>query len=81
MNIAVTAASGQLGSRVVNALRALKPETKIIGLARTPANASHLGVEYIEPDVGYVDTYVKTFGTRLNYMPMSVEDCRSRRPS
>ncbi|NNJ47400.1 MAG: SDR family oxidoreductase, partial [Acidimicrobiia bacterium] len=45
MRIAVTAASGQLGSEIVRALVALDDGTEVIGLARTPKNAEHLGVE------------------------------------
>ena len=54
MTIAVTAASGKLGTEIVRALTDLTTHD-VIGLARTPANASHLGVEirpgdYNEPD-------------------------------
>ena len=45
MNVAITAASGQLGSEIVNATLALLPTENVIGLARTPENAEHLGVE------------------------------------
>lgn len=45
MNIAITAASGQLGSEIVKASVALLPSAKVIALARTPENAKHLGVE------------------------------------
>lgn len=44
MTIAVTAASGQLGSEIVNALSALGTH-EVVALARTPAKATHLGVE------------------------------------
>lgn len=43
--IAVTAASGQLGAAIITALRDLHPDIPVIGLARTPAKAQHLGVE------------------------------------
>ncbi len=45
MKIAVTAASGQLGSEIVKATTTLFPDSDVIGLARTPANATHLRVE------------------------------------
>lgn len=56
MNVAITAASGQLGSHVVEAVLALIPGTNIVGLARTPEKAKHLGIEirpgdYNEKDV------------------------------
>ncbi len=44
MKIAVTAASGQLGAEIVRAATLL-PDAEVIGLARTPDNAAHLGVE------------------------------------
>ena len=54
MKIAVTAASGHLGSAIVKATTALQG-TEVVALARTPANAVDLGVEvrpgnYDEPD-------------------------------
>ena len=45
MKVAVTAASGRLGSEIVRALVALEDATEVVGLARTPKNAEHLGVE------------------------------------
>ena len=45
MRVAVTAASGQLGSEIVRELVALGDGTEVVGLARTPKNAEHLGVE------------------------------------
>lgn len=45
MTIAVTAASGQLGSAIVRALQDLNTQEAVVGLARTPANAADLGVE------------------------------------
>ena len=42
--IAVTAASGKLGSEVLRAVSRLETHS-VIGLARTPAKAEHLGVE------------------------------------
>lgn len=45
MKIAVTAANGKLGSEIVKALQNLLPKEDVIGLARTPEKAAHLGVE------------------------------------
>lgn len=45
MTIAVTAASGQLGGAIVRALQHLDTGERIVGLARTPANARGLDIE------------------------------------
>jgi NAD(P)H dehydrogenase (quinone) len=45
MNIAITAASGQLGTEIVKATTSLLPSANVIALARTPDRAKHLGVE------------------------------------
>ena len=45
MTIAVTTASGQLGSAVVAAVVAKVGAHNVVGLARTPEKAEHLGVE------------------------------------
>lgn len=45
MRVAITAASGQLGSAAVAAAVAEIGREKVVGLARTPAKAQHLGVE------------------------------------
>lgn len=45
MKIAITAASGNLGSAIVKATVALVSKANVIGLARTPDKAKHLGVE------------------------------------
>ncbi|MBT8450560.1 MAG: NAD(P)H-binding protein [Deltaproteobacteria bacterium] len=44
MKIAVTTASGHLGSEIVKAAAALIGADNVIGLARTPSKAGHLGV-------------------------------------
>lgn len=49
MTIAVTAASGKLGSEIIRALSRLGTHS-IVGLARTPARAQHLGVEIRKGD-------------------------------
>lgn len=45
MKIAVTAASGKLGSEIIRKLVALTGNDGIIGIVRTPKKAVHLGVE------------------------------------
>jgi NAD(P)H dehydrogenase (quinone) len=45
MNIAVTAASGGLGSEIIMQLLEQMPKEQVIGLARTPKKAENLGVE------------------------------------
>lgn len=55
MTIAVTAASGHLGAAVIRALLDLDKGRPVIGLARTPARATELGVEirpgdYADPE-------------------------------
>ncbi len=43
--IAITAASGQLGSEIVKAVTQVVGNDRVIGLARTPKNAQSLGIE------------------------------------
>lgn len=43
--IAITAASGSLGAAIIQAVTDLVGKENAIGLARTPSNAAHLGVE------------------------------------
>ena len=45
MKIAITAASGQLGTEIVKATVALLSKENVIGLARTPDKAKNLGIE------------------------------------
>ncbi len=45
MKIAVTAANGKLGTEIVKATVALLSKENVIGLARTPDKAKHLGIE------------------------------------
>jgi len=50
MNIAVTAASGQLGSEIIKSLLKEIKKENVIGIARTPEKAAHLGVEIRKGD-------------------------------
>lgn len=49
MTIAVTAASGKLGSEIIRAVSRLG-RYSVVGLARSPGNAEHLGVEIRKGD-------------------------------
>ena len=50
MRAAVTAASGHLGGEIVEATAALLGTENVVGLARTPSRAAHLGVEIRQGD-------------------------------
>ena len=50
MNIAITGATGQLGTLVIRHLRAKAPLAQIIALARTPAKVGNLGVQVRQAD-------------------------------
>ncbi len=50
MKIAVTSASGQLGSTIVKQLKEEIGKDNVIGIARTPEKAKHLGVEVRKGD-------------------------------
>lgn len=50
MKIAVTSASGQLGSAIVKKLIKEIGNDNVIGIARTPERAKHLGIEIRKGD-------------------------------
>ncbi|WP_233530728.1 NAD(P)H-binding protein [Gelidibacter salicanalis] len=50
MKIAVTSASGQLGSTIVKELIKEIGKDNVVGIARTPENAKHLGIEIRKAD-------------------------------
>lgn len=55
MKVAITAANGKLGTEIVKATINLLSKDQVIGLARTPEKAQHLGIEirpgdYNDPD-------------------------------
>ena len=54
MTIAVTAASGKLGSEIIKAVSGIGARP-VVGLARTPARAQHLGVEIRKGDYNAPD--------------------------
>ena len=59
MTIAVTAATGQLGRLVVAKLKAKRPASEIVALARHPAKAADLGVAVREADYSKPETLAK----------------------
>ncbi|GJM61832.1 SDR family oxidoreductase [Persicobacter diffluens] len=50
MKVAVTLASGQLGSAIIKALIAKIGKNQVLGIARTPEKAEHLGIEIRKGD-------------------------------
>ena len=50
MKIAITSASGQLGAAIVKQLIKEIGSENVIGIARTPTKAEHLGVEVRKGD-------------------------------
>ncbi|MEB2347732.1 MAG: SDR family oxidoreductase [Comamonadaceae bacterium] len=75
MNIAITAATGQLGRLVIEGLRARLPAERLVALARTPAKATDLGVpvreaDYdrpgtLEPALAGIDTLLMISGSEV----------------
>lgn len=57
MKVAVTAANGQLGTSIVNALKKEIGEENIIGIVRSPAKATYLGVEVRKGDYNSCDEF------------------------
>ncbi|PWQ97848.1 SDR family oxidoreductase [Leucothrix pacifica] len=79
MKIAVTAASGKLGTEIVNALAEVMPKQDIIGLARTPDNAKGLGIEvrpgdYNDPEA--LEASLKSVDVILLVSGMDAPDAR-----
>lgn len=79
MTIAVTAASGQLGQAIIKALIALAPEDQIIGLARTPANAKHLGIDIRPGDYNDKDALKRSLSAVDTVLLVSGMDAPQRR--
>lgn len=59
MKIAVTAASGQLGSAVVDALKSIIGKDSIVGIVRTPEKAAHLDIEIRKADYNSREAYTE----------------------
>ena len=60
MKIAVTLASGQLGSTIIKNLINVHGAENLVGLARTPEKASHLGVEIRKGDYDNAQDFVSS---------------------
>ncbi len=60
LKIAVTAASGNLGAEIIKAGIGLIGKENVIGLARTPSKAAHLGVEIRRGDYNSRDDLKKS---------------------
>jgi NAD(P)H dehydrogenase (quinone) len=60
MKIAVTAASGGLGSAIIKQLLMQLPKEKVVGLARTPERAQNLGVDIRKGDYRDKDELIKS---------------------
>jgi NAD(P)H dehydrogenase (quinone) len=58
MNIAVTAASGGLGSAIIKQLLKQLPPEQIVGLARSPEKAEFLGVEIRKGDYNRFEEFI-----------------------
>jgi NAD(P)H dehydrogenase (quinone) len=58
MKVAVTSASGQLGTTIINELIKSIGKENVIGIARTPENAKHLGVEIRKGDYNSHEDFV-----------------------
>ena len=59
MKIAVTSASGQLGSAIVKELINEIGKEKVIGVARTPEKAEHLGIEIRKGDYNNREEFIE----------------------
>ena len=79
VKIAITAASGQLGSEIVKATCLIVGQEKVVSLARTPAKAEHLGVEVRKGDYNNreeLETSLRGIDTLLLVSGMDVPDKR-----
>jgi NAD(P)H dehydrogenase (quinone) len=61
MKIAVTAASGKLGSEICKATISLVGKDNVVGLARTPSKAEHLGIKIRPGDYNARDDLTESF--------------------
>ena len=60
MKIAITATSGNLGTEIVKATTGLIGKENVIGLARTPSKAAHLGIEIRVGDYNNINELEKS---------------------
>jgi len=79
MKIAVTAASGELGSTIIRKLLQEMPKDQIIGLARTPKKAGHLGVEIRPGDYNNKEALVESLSGIDSVLLVSGMDAPDKR--
>lgn len=77
--IAVTAASGQLGSEIAKAVVEIAGEENVIGLARTPSKAELLGVEVRPGDYESLSVLTKSLQGIDNLLLVSGMDSPDKR--
>jgi len=61
MKIAITAVSGQLGSAIAKKAIQEFSKTNVVGTARSPEKAKHLGIKIIKADYNSKDNFVNAF--------------------
>jgi NAD(P)H dehydrogenase (quinone) len=79
MKIAVTAASGQLGTEIVKASIVLLTRENVIGLARTPDKAKNLGIEIRPGDYTVKDVLEKSLQSVDTLLLVSGMDAPEKR--
>lgn len=79
MKIAITAASGKLGQEIVKIIKEISPDNEVIGLARTPKNAEHLGVEIRPGDYNNLEMLEKSLKGIDSLLLISGMDLPSKR--
>lgn len=79
MKIAITAANGQLGTEIVKAITASLTTENVIGLARTPDKAKHLGVEIRPGDYNDKNTLEKSLQSVDTLLLVSGMDAPEKR--
>ena len=79
MTVAITAAGGQLGTQVVKAVLELTPGANVIGLARTPEKAMHLGIEIRPGDYNEKDVLEESLQSVRTVLLVSGMDAPDRR--
>lgn len=79
MKIAITAASGKLGQEIVKIIKEISPDNEVIGLARTPKNAEHLGVEIRPGDYDDLEMLEKSLKGIDSLLLISGMDLPSKR--
>lgn len=62
MKIAVTSASRKLGTAIIKMLVISSNTDSIIGIARTPENAKHLGVKIRKGDFNVISNFEEIVG-------------------